>query len=82
VIVALGRFAFDAYLSILASQGHIRSRSAFPFGHGREHRPSAPLPLLIASYHPSQQNTSTGRLTETMLQSVFDRARGVLGPSS
>lgn len=75
VVVALGRIAFDAYLSILRDRGLIRSRSDFPFGHNRLHRVGPGQPLLISSYHPSQQNTSTGRLTEAMLRRVFERAR-------
>ena len=78
VVVALGRLAFDTYLSILRDQGHIRSRSPFPFGHDREHHPAPGLPVLIASYHPSQQNTSTGRLTDPMLRAVFERACSAL----
>jgi uracil-DNA glycosylase family 4 len=75
VVVALGRIAFDVYLSILRDRGLIRSRSDFRFGHDRLHRIAPGLPLLISSYHPSQQNTSTGRLTEAMLRRVFQRAR-------
>jgi len=75
VVVALGRIAFDAYLGILRDQGAIRSRAAFAFGHDREHRTGPGLPVLISSYHPSQQNTSTGKLTAEMLRAVFERAR-------
>jgi uracil-DNA glycosylase len=75
VVVALGRIAFDAYLATLRERGLIRSRAAFQFGHNREHRTSEGQPLLISSYHPSQQNTSTGRLTRKMMRDVFLRAR-------
>jgi len=75
VVVALGRVAFDTYLAVLRDRGLIRSRSAFPFGHDKEYRTGPAQPLLISSYHPSQQNTSTGRLTRTMLRQVFLRAR-------
>ncbi|HEY6393102.1 MAG TPA: uracil-DNA glycosylase [Bryobacteraceae bacterium] len=75
VIVALGRLAFDAYLTILQDQSKISRRSQFVFGHGVEHRTGAGQPLLIGSYHPSQQNTSTGKLTEEMLRRIFVRAR-------
>ena len=78
VIVALGRIAFDTYLSILRDRGIIRSRAAFAFGHDREHRIAAGVPVLISSYHPSQQNTSTGKLTAEMLGAVFERARNVI----
>ncbi len=75
VVVALGRLAFDVYLSILRDRGFIASRSAFPFGHNRLHSTGAGQPGLLSSFHPSQQNTSTGRLTEAMLREVFLRAR-------
>lgn len=75
VAVALGRIAFQAYLSILRDQGAISRLSDFEFGHNREHRIAPGLPLLLTSYHPSQQNTSTGRLTAQMLHDVFARAR-------
>lgn len=75
VVVALGRIAFDKYLSILRDRGVIRSRAAFVFGHNAEHRIAPGWPVLISSYHPSQQNTSTGKLTAAMLRAVFERAR-------
>ncbi|MBI4874714.1 MAG: uracil-DNA glycosylase [Acidobacteria bacterium] len=75
VVVALGRLAFDVYLSILKDGGLIASRAAFEFGHNREHRTAPGLPPLIGSYHPSRQNTSTGRLTLAMLTDVFRQAR-------
>jgi len=77
VIVALGRIAFDTYLSILRERGSIRSRSAFAFGHGEEYRTGPGMPILVSSYHPSQQNTSTGKLTEKMFRDVFLRARRI-----
>lgn len=73
-VVALGKIAFDAYLGILRDRGVIRSRAAFVFAHDREHE-IANSPVLISSYHPSQQNTSTGKLTAKMLHEVFARAR-------
>ena len=75
VVVALGRIAFDTYLTILRDRGVIHSRSAFFFGHDVEHRIAPGEPVLISSYHPSQQNTSTGKLTAEMLHAVFARAR-------
>ena len=81
VVVALGRLAFDNYLSILQGRGIIRSRSAFVFGHNRVFQTGSGQPLLISSYHPSQQNTSTGKLTEEMLLGVFRRARKILAAS-
>jgi uracil-DNA glycosylase family 4 len=72
VILALGRIAHEAILRIL----DLRPRD-FPFGHGAEHR----LPdgrILLDSYHPSRQNTNTGRLTRSMWRSVFRRAKSLL----
>ena len=66
VVVALGRIAFDTYLSV------INQRRAF--GHCAVHHMK---PILIASYHPSQQNTSTGKLTAEMLREVFEQARSL-----
>src|SRR5215470_8380195 len=61
VVVALGKIAFDNYLEILKSHRKIGSRAPYRFGHGCEYRTGEELPALIASYHPSQQNTSTGK---------------------
>ncbi len=78
VVVALGKIAFDSYLGILRDRGVIRSRAAFAFGHNVEHITAPGQPILISSYHPSQQNTSTGKLTTAMLHDVFARARQFL----
>jgi uracil-DNA glycosylase family 4 len=78
VVVALGRLAFDVYLTILRDQGKIVRRSDFVFGHNTEHRTGPGQPVLISSFHPSQQNTSTGKLTEAMFRAVFLRARRFL----
>ena len=78
VVVALGKIAFDAYLAILKDRGLITSRSRFHFSHGALYRFPAPQPTVIASYHPSQQNTQTGKLTEKMFQSIFRKARKCL----
>jgi uracil-DNA glycosylase family 4 len=76
-VVALGKLAFDTYLGILRDQGVIRSRTPFVFGHNVRYAiPGAPV--LIGSYHPSQQNTSTGKLTADMLRKVFESARASL----
>jgi uracil-DNA glycosylase family 4 len=75
VVVALGKVAFDTYLDLLKSRGIIGSRAAFVFGHGREFVAAPGQPVLISCYHPSQQNTQTGKLTAKMLTDVFRRAR-------
>jgi uracil-DNA glycosylase len=70
VIVCLGKFAWDAACQLLG----IRPRPRF--GHLAEHRTEGG-PLLLGSYHPSQQNTFTGKLTEPMLDAVFEQARKI-----
>ena len=70
VVLALGSIAHRA---VLKSWG-VRPLSRYPFGHGRAHSIDA-RPQLLASYHPSRQNTNTGVLTERMWRSVFRKAR-------
>jgi uracil-DNA glycosylase family 4 len=77
VVIALGKIAFDTYLDLLKLRGIIRSRAAFPFAHDRQFTTAPGQPFLISSYHPSQQNTSTGKLTEKMLLDVFRRAKRI-----
>jgi uracil-DNA glycosylase family 4 len=72
VIVCLGKFAWDAACLLMG----IRPRPRF--GHLAEHRPEG-APVLLGSFHPSQQNTFTGRLTEPMLDAVFEQARKIAG---
>lgn len=81
VVVALGRVAFDVYLGILRDQAKIARRTDFVFAHNAEYRTGEGQPRLISSYHPSQQNTSTGKLTARMFSDVFDRAREIIGSS-
>jgi uracil-DNA glycosylase len=74
VVVCLGRLAFDAVVKEYRRRGWLADRPALRFGHGAEFAfPAAPA--LLCSYHPSQQNTFTGRLTDDMLRAVFMRAR-------
>jgi len=75
VVVALGGIALNGYLSVLQDTGHIRSRARFPFAHGALYETHAGGPMVLASYHPSQQNTSTRRLTIEMLREIFATAR-------
>lgn len=74
-VVALGGIALDSYLALLQDQGAISSRAAFRFAHGAVFETHAGGPAVLASYHPSQQNTSTGRLTAGMLREIFVTAR-------
>lgn len=78
IVVVLGGIALDAYLSILQDAGHIRSRSPFRFGHGATYKTHDGGPIVLASYHPSQQNTSTKKLTAEMLLQIFLQARSML----
>lgn len=76
VVVALGKIGFDAYLSLLKHRGlPIRPRPAF--GHGVAHRLSN-RHTLIGCYHPSRQNTHTGKLTPRMIDDVFRSVRRTL----
>jgi len=70
-VVVLGRIAFDTYLTIKGQR-----KAAFPFAHGAVF--PALAPKLFCSYHPSQQNTQTGRLTQPMLTGVFQEVRDLL----
>ena len=81
VVLALGKIAFDQYLGILKDRGIIKSRAAFTFGHNRRFHTAPGQPILMSSYHPSQQNTSTGKLTERMLLDVFRAARKAVAPA-
>jgi uracil-DNA glycosylase family 4 len=72
-ILALGKIAWDAYLDILKQEKHIASRAQFPFSHGAEIQLPNDLPRLFGVYHPSQQNTQTGRVTPAMYDRVFKK---------
>jgi uracil-DNA glycosylase family 4 len=78
VVVALGGFGWGEYLSYLQQIGRIKSRAAFSFGHSKLYRTYEGGPLLLGCYHPSQQNTSTGKLTAEMLRELFGRARRLI----
>jgi uracil-DNA glycosylase family 4 len=74
VVVILGKIAFDSYLAALKRSAVLTTRNGLKFGHGAQY----PLPngqILLCSYHPSLQNTNTGKLTEAMLLDVFRTAR-------
>lgn len=73
VLLALGKIAWDAYLDLLKCEGKIKSRAAYRFAHGAEVEIAADLPRLFGVYHPSQQNTQTGRLTQPMYARVLKR---------
>ncbi|MBZ5663332.1 MAG: uracil-DNA glycosylase [Acidobacteriia bacterium] len=78
VVVALGKIGFDAYLGYLKRRGLIMSKAQYAFGHGASY--SMPNgTTLLASYHPSNQNTNTGRLTRAMFAEIFQEARRLAG---
>ncbi|MGH7587368.1 MAG: uracil-DNA glycosylase [Gemmatimonadota bacterium] len=79
VIVTLGQYAWDHALRVVRDRGHPVPSPKPRFGHGVEVRPGPDAPVLVASYHPSQQNTFTGVLTRPMLDAVFERARELVG---
>lgn len=74
VVVALGKIGFDAYLDHLKRRGLLQRKSAYVFGHGARYK----MPdgrVLLASYHPSMQNTQTGKLTRQMFMEIFRIAK-------
>ena len=77
-VLALGGIALNAYLDLLKRQGLIASRAAYPFAHGASFALPRDLPRLFAAYHPSQQNTQTGRLTPAMFARVLRKIRRFL----
>lgn len=76
-VICLGKLAWDTYLGYLRDSGQPIRMADYVFGHGAVY--ANRNPVLIGSYHPSQQNTSTGRLTAAMLHDVFATARQILG---
>jgi uracil-DNA glycosylase len=74
VIVALGKIGFDAYLNSLKRRGMLQSRAPYVFKHGA-HYAMPDGRTLLASYHPSNQNTQTGKLTRAMFMEIFKSAR-------
>ena len=79
VILALGKIGFEAAVRVLVELGADYPRPAPRFAHGGVVRLGRGYPVILSSFHPSQQNTQTGRLTEAMLDRVMARARELLG---
>jgi uracil-DNA glycosylase family 4 len=78
VVIALGRIAFDALVKAWSEAGRPPWTERPTFGHGRETEAPGGSLTLIASYHPSRQNTQTKRLTRAMFHAPFARARAIL----
>ena len=76
VVVALGKLAFDVWWRMLTSKG-ITVRPRPEFGHGIVHKMKG-SPVVIGSYHPSRQNTNTGKLTPPMMSAIFRKAAKLL----
>ncbi len=74
VVVALGKIGFDAYINHAKRRGLLTKKSEYVFGHGL-HYTMPDGKALLASYHPSNQNTNTGKLTEAMFSEIFREAR-------
>lgn len=77
-ILALGSIAMRVYLGSLKHEGKISSFAPYRFSHGASYTFGGDTPRLFASYHPSQQNTFTGKLTEKMLEDVLREIRDFL----
>jgi uracil-DNA glycosylase family 4 len=82
VVIVLGKIAFDNYLKALRRLGVALPKPLPKFAHNTIYQLGGALPTLIASYHPSRQNTNTGKLTEPMLDAVFARARRLLNTTA
>jgi uracil-DNA glycosylase len=77
VVVALGKIGFDAWLQLLKRRG-VKLSPRPQFGHGEVVHCDEGLPVLVGCYHPSRQNTNTGKLTAPMMESVFRKAKRFL----
>ena len=77
-MVALGKIGFEAYLNYLKRRDLLPRKNPYPFRHGASYK----MPdgkILLASYHPSNQNTQTGKLTRPMFAGIFEDARRLAG---
>src|SRR5215469_6335862 len=77
VVVALGKIGFDAYLAHLKRTGVLASKLGLTFGHAAHYEMPNGV-MLLASYHPSNQNTATGKLTAAMFEDIFRFAKRLM----
>ncbi len=77
-VLALGQLALDAYLAVLRLRGVALRKRNYPFAHGAQYELPGTSVALLCSYHPSRQNTQTGRLTKPMMLSVLRRAAAAI----
>lgn len=78
VVVGLGKIGYDAYLAYLGAAAGLRFSPRPVFAHGSEAALGPGQPVLLGCYHPSRQNTNTGKLTAPMMEAVFQRARRII----
>ena len=76
VVVALGKIGFDAYLNHLQRTGIVQTKAAYLFAHAANYQMPNGV-VLLASYHPSNQNTATGKLTAEMFEQIFREAKRI-----
>ena len=77
IVIALGKIGFDAWLQLMKRTG-VKPTPRPQFGHGVVATLGDRLPLLLGCYHPSRQNTNTGKLTAAMMERVFKQARRLI----
>ncbi|HWC17509.1 MAG TPA: uracil-DNA glycosylase [Terriglobales bacterium] len=77
VVIGLGKIGFDAYLNHLRRRSTISTRAPYQFGHGVQYQMPNGV-MLLGTYHPSMQNTNTGKLTKEMFLKIFKRARSLV----
>ena len=81
VVLAMGRDAFEAYLRLLREECIIERVGRYPFVHGKTYRFDRDSRILVASYHFSRYNINTGRLTEPMVEGLFEKVNRLLADS-
>jgi uracil-DNA glycosylase family 4 len=78
VVMVLGRLALESYQALRKKRGEVFRKLDYPFGHGKSFNICKTLPTVLCCYHPSQQNTQTGRLTKPMIINVLEKSRDLI----